>query len=199
MHPCLPGRDTFCRIQFRQFSNSQPRKAYKRGSGAISWVVKLRRNQLSSDTRLFFASFHWATNKMRFHFLRFIAANNKVHLFFKLFNKRLEIILWSQPCSIQLETERFLRTFQEYFSILSHLEVTRSSILTHLARTDWNASGVTAKLGYLSGKWLYLTLLLKDWCLLSNRFLKVAFNQMNRVFLTPCFRDYSGCLFDEKY
>ena len=84
MHPCLPGRDTFCRIQFRQFSNSQMRKAYKRGSGAISWVVKLRRNQLSSDTRLFFASFHWATNKMRFHFLRFIAANNKVHLFWHL-------------------------------------------------------------------------------------------------------------------
>ena len=64
----VPGRDTFCRIQFRQFSNSQLRKAYKRGSGAISWVVKLRRNQLSSDTRLFFASFHWAANKMRFHF-----------------------------------------------------------------------------------------------------------------------------------
>ena len=80
----VPGRDTFCRIQFRQFSNSQLRKAYKRGSGAISWVVKLRRNQLSSDTRLFFASFHWATNKMRFHFLRFIAANNKVHLFWHL-------------------------------------------------------------------------------------------------------------------
>ena len=93
----------------------------------------------------------------------------------------------------------FLRTFQEYFSILSHLEVTRSSILTHLSqRTDWNASGLTAKLGYLSGKWLYLTPLLKDWCLLSNRFLKVAFNQMNRVFLIPCFRDYSGCLFDEE-
>ena len=131
---------------------------------------------------------------------KFIAANNKVHLFLKLFNKSSGIILWPQPCFVQLETEMFLRTFQEYFSILSHLEVTRSSILflTHLARTDWNASGLTAKLGYLSGKWLYLTPLLKDWCLLSNRFLKVAFNQMNRVFLTPCFRDYSGCLFDEK-
>ena len=130
---------------------------------------------------------------------KFIAANNKVHLFLKLFNKSSEIILWSQPCFVQLETERFLRTFQLYFSILSHLEVTRSSILTHLSqRTDWNASGLTAKLGYLSGKWLYLTPLLKDWCLLSNRFLKVAFNQMNRVFLTPCFKEYSGCLFDEK-
>ena len=43
---------------------------------------------------------------------------------------------------------------------------------------------MTAKLGYLSEKWFYLTPLLKDWCPLSNRFLKLAFNQMNDVFFS---------------